>query len=367
MVEQGKKNEFNAKRGRPPSGIGKSIEDEIVHKITGYKRLFEGWGAKTILAELNHKEKIDESRLPSMSTVKRILKAEGLIKAYVKRRPLSNTKCPKEIITAHQCWQIDDKGAELFPGIGHVILLDVKDVKSKLYVVSQATTIEHCRCHLTTEDYRKALRSGFEKYGKPLCIQSDHGNIFYENNSKSPFPTSFHLWLLGLNITLCWSRSYRPTDQGTVERSHRTIHEQMRRAVEYKDIEEFEKVLQERVYMLNNCIPCDTLGKSPLEAFPEAIHSNRRFDRETEKEDFSIDAIKLYLKDGEWFRKVALNKTVSLGGIVYTINKAKPRSQIRITFNIEQSTLVFHEDKELLAELPIKGITYDEVTALKNT
>ena len=44
--------------------------------------------------------------------------------------------------------------------------------------------------------YQLMLRRAFLTVGLPRRITLDHGTVFYDNTSPSPFPTRLHLWLL---------------------------------------------------------------------------------------------------------------------------------------------------------------------------
>ena len=69
-----------------------------------------------------------------------------------------------------------------------------------------------------------------------------------------------------------------------------------------------------------------------------------------------------FLGNGKWFRQVAGNKMVFLGGQAYYINNAKPKDQLQITFCANCQHLLFQNDNELLIALhPIKGITKNQL------
>ena len=151
-----------------------------------------------------------------------------------------------------------------------------------------------------------------ETHSRLSCASSEMGR-----KSQSPFPTLLHLWLLGLGVDLEWSRVYRPTDQAKVERTHQTLHDQIKQATDFKSWQDFKQTLDERRHRLNSHIVCDTLGKPPLVAFAEAKHSGRFFNPLTEQLLFDNKRIKNYLNNREWFRKIRDIKTVSLGGCIY--------------------------------------------------
>ena len=53
---------------------------------------------------------------------------------------------------------MDDKGAENYTGVGHVSMINIKDVKSGVHVQSFGVAFPHTRCHPTISDYQCALR-----------------------------------------------------------------------------------------------------------------------------------------------------------------------------------------------------------------
>jgi hypothetical protein len=355
----------SSQQGRPASGHGSSISLEIQEKIRLYRKNYNGWGAKTILTELQVKDGYPESDLPSLSTLNRFLKSEGLLKKYAKNIPLPNPK-RTAVSQAHECWQMDDKGPEHYEGVGHIGMINIKVVHSSTYINSVAISLPHTRSHPKIADYQYVLRLSFQEFGLPLSIQADHGsnraaNRFYENRSKSPFPTDLHLWLLGLGVNLVWANAYRPTEQGTVERSHQTTHMQNKRTKPFKNLTDFQNHVNQRRKQLNEYIPCDTFGKPPLVGFPESVHSKRFYNPLMEEIGFDINRIDAYLKDKKWFRKVSSNKTISLGGHVYYLPKCKINLELSIQFDPNSRCLIFHNDKELVATLPIKGCDFEHL------
>ena len=126
------------------------------------------------------------------------------------------------------------------------------------------------------ENYQIALRLGFLDFGLPKKIQVDHASVFYDNHSKSPFPTRFHLWLIALGIELVYSRVHRPTDQAKVERSHEILFNQTVRSHKAEDWKHLYEICQNRRKVLNEEFPSSTCnGKPPLKAFPKAKHSGK--------------------------------------------------------------------------------------------
>lgn len=262
---------------------------------------------------------------------------------------------------AHDVWQIDDMGAEFYEGLGHVGLLNAKDVFSRVHTSCHLLLYKSSKGHPATKDYVHMLRDGFCAHGLPLAVQADHASIFYENTSKSPFPTPLHLWLCGLGVRLCHPRTYRPTDQAVVERTHLTMHNQLQRRTPYANLSELQEEAQNRRQRLNEHIPCATFGKPPLAQYPEAKTSGRSYNPEKEAEYFNPALIHNLLSQCEWFRIVSKDKTFSLGGNVYYLSNAQRATQLRIIFCPKTLLLTCYNDKELVGQIPAKGFSYAEL------
>lgn len=237
-------------------------------------------------------------------------------------------------------------------------MLNIKDVYSKIYCMAYPNLKASIHGHSKRLDYQCALRLAFMEHGLPQSIQTDHESIFYENKGKSPFPTLFHLWLVGLGISMSFSRMRRPTDQGMVERMHQTIENQVASKSELPDWESFFHLCQNRRRFLNQHFACRSLdGRSPFEVHAEQKHSGRYYHPQHEEQLLSLDRIYDLLSKGKWYRKASKNRSLTLGGEVYYVAKAPSLSQLCITFDRETKLLHFHDDKEILVErLPIKGI-----------
>jgi hypothetical protein len=66
--------------------------------------------------------------------------------------------------------------------------------------------------------------------------------------------------------------------------------------------------LDERRDVLNRHLPSRVLShKSPLEAYPQAVHSGRASRPEWEEEFLSLEKVSTYLAQGRWFRSIRTN------------------------------------------------------------
>ena len=376
-----KKGSLEPIQGRPQTGPCGHVSASILLRISSYRAIHPNWSAATIRQELALSDSCEEQQLPSVRSINRYLSFQKLTKEYGKNRPLG-TGAPPVPTFIHECWQMDDKGPERYGGVGHVGVINIKDGYSGVHVQSFGVPLPHTRSHPTMSDYQCALRLSFMEFGLPKRVQADHGSNFYENRCKSPFPTPLHLWLLGMGIHLDWSRTYRPTDQSKVERSHQTMHNQMVCTKDYKDMEHFQQQLNERRHRLNYHLPCATNnGKPPLVAFPQAKHSGQYYNPALEESRFDELNIIQYLIGKEWFRKLSANNTISLGGNVHYVPKVKPNRELRVTVEAKCdlstkqhiTNLLFFDVNEQVASVPLAGINFDAlagedfIMSLKNT
>lgn len=341
------------------SSFPKALQDQI--KVMRGKQ--EGWGPTTILTELQLDKKWATTKLPSRSVIGAFLKQEQLSRSYEPNSPLPIPAC-KKAKGCHSLWQIDGQGNTYVNGIGAIAMLNAKDVHSSLYVADFPARMTSMQGHPNTSDYQTAIRLGFIHHGLPRRVQSDHASVFYENKSKSPFPTLFCLWLISLGIQPCFSRVNQPTDQGTVERAHQTVFNQVLLKKEgFKNWEHLFEGCQKRRQRLNEFIPSTaTDNLPPMKKHPQAKHSGRFYHPHREAQMISLKRVWAFLAKGKWYRKVAGNRTLCLGGQVYYIPQVKPKEQLIITFCNRKKQLLFQNDKELVIhQMPVKGITVESL------
>ena len=105
-------------------------------------------------------------------------------------------------------------------GVGKVSLINLLDVTSRLKAESYPS-LETTNPALP--DYQLTLRRAFLTYGLPEILTLDHGTVFYDNTTPSPFPTRLHLWLLALGVQVRFIRKRCPTDHAVIERTHQTM------------------------------------------------------------------------------------------------------------------------------------------------
>jgi hypothetical protein len=324
----------------------------------------EGWGAGTIVIELRLDLSLSGHRLPSIRSVNYHLKATRKTRSYWKEE-----KLPEAPVIfsrhAHDIWQMDSEGNKEIQGVGAVSVINIKDIHSKVYIVSYPCLLAGIFNHPKRGDYQRALRLGMLEFGRCLRLQVDHESIYYENSTQTPFPTPFHLWLLGLGISLSYTPKSKPYKQGAVEREHQTMHQQTCAGRSFDSWEDLFNFAQERRHRLNQHIPCRTLkGKAPLQTFPEASHSGKKYDPQQEEEIFDVARIYDYLSSEglRWIRAVNAQRTFSLGAQSYALKAATPNTSVVITFDrVSKQFVCKTSEGVFIGQLHPKGLAFKEL------
>jgi hypothetical protein len=88
-------------------------------------------------------------------------------------------------------------------GVVKVSLISSVDVVSRLKAESYPSEDS---TNPALPDSQLTLRRAFLTYGLPQVITLDHGTVFYDHTTPSPFPTKLHLWLLALGVQVRFTR-----------------------------------------------------------------------------------------------------------------------------------------------------------------
>ena len=357
---------MSSRQGRPATGALGTFPPAVRDTLRAWRQAHPGWGPKTLRAELARDPAFAGQALPSRSSIARWVKESELTRTYHKHRELPHTTAPASQ-APHEEWEMDARGYQWVPEVGVIALINVNDVFSKVKVMSYPCWLGEKRAtrHPTTADYQLVLRLAFTEWGLPDRLAVDHDSVFYDNTSKSPFPTRFRLWSVALGVSLTFGRKHQPTDQALTERSHQTWYHQVLEGQSFPTLTALQQALVERRTFLNEHLPCSSLGElPPLVAFPQARTPRRLYRPEWETELLDLSRVHAYLAQGHWFRKSSAVGTVSLGGQVYYLGKQWSRQEVEITFDAQDQHLVFRlADEAHIKRLPTQGLTLSDLMA----
>ncbi len=345
--------------GRPATGTMSIFPHDLQEAILHLRKHHPGWGPNTLLAALKTDSYWRDQPLPSRARIATLLKQAGLTRRYQPHHDLIQP--PRVPLSSpHQEWQMDAKGIMRVEGVGQVSLISVVDVVSRLKVESYPG-METTNPGLP--DYQLTLRRAFLTYGLPETLTLDHGTVFYDNTTPSPFPTRLHLWLLALGIQVRFTRKRCPTDHAIIERTHQTMTAQALLGQTYPSPCALWSGLDERREVLNHHLPSRALShQAPLEAYPHAIHSGRTYRPEWEEELLAIEKVCAYLVQGRWFRSIRSNGFFGLGGYRYYLSKSFAQRNVAIGFDPDGMALIcLPEGSEETIRLPSQGLTKAEL------
>ena len=343
-----KKGDLSPSCGRP-SGALQSYPALLRKRIYDFRDANEGWGAVSILVELEEKFGYPKSDLPTPYSVHRYLRECGFIKSKEPKGNLPNGTLPL-VKQVHDLWEMDAQGAVAVDGLAYIAMINIKDAKSKTYIGAFPVQVKGAKSQPKTVHYLWALRLAFEEFGLPKAIQVDKDSVFIDNTSKSAFPSKLRLFLLALGVELCFIELPPPAKQAMVERAHQTLYKQVLEGKTYANWQALFSNTNERRRILNYKYPCRTLGKkAPLQAFPQVAKPQRSYCLEQEPELLKIERVEAFLATCKWFRKVSTVKTLSLGKIHY-LKQAKPNTALSITFCNKNKKLIFRDVNELIVQ-----------------
>src|SRR6266700_3011923 len=350
---------FTAHMGRPATGPVSTFPIALKEAILHLRTLHPGWGPATLLVALKMDASWCDQPLPSRACIARLLKQLGLTRRYQPHHDLPQPprNSPN---TPHQEWQMDAQGIMRVEGVGKVSLISIVDVVSRLKAESYPG-LETTNPALP--DYQLTLRRAFLTYGLPEILTLDHGTVFYDNTTPSPFPTRLHLWLLALGVQVRFTRKRCPTDHAIIERTHQTMTAQALLGQTYASHAALWAGLDERRQVLNHSLRSRVLAhKAPIEAYPQAIHSGRSYRPEWEEELLALEKVCAYLAQGRWFRSIRSNGFFGLGGYRYYLGKSFAQRSVAIGFDPDDMALIcLPEGSEETIRLPSQGLTKAEL------
>ena len=199
---------------------------------------------------------------PSVATIWRILKRNGLITPQPHKRPRSSfirfeAKLPNET------WQVDATPWQLADG-SPVELLNFEDDRSRLFLGSTAFST------VKAGDVVRAFYSASNQFGLPASLLSDNGRIFTARSIGAKVLLESELERLG--IVFKHSTPYHPQTCGKVERLHQTLKRFLARQPPARSLAELQVQLDSFRDYYNLRRPHRALGRqTPLSVFDSLI------------------------------------------------------------------------------------------------
>ena len=298
FYEQGKVGLYEQSRARLTQNM---IDGDTAAELIKIKNAHLAWGPKKI-REIYAKA-YPQKDVPSLSSVKRILDKAGLVKPR-KIRPPASSDCPRlqqqiQAEKPNDVWSIDFKG--WWKSDGEICEpFTVRDRYSRKILCAKLMQSK------TSVAVRAVMTELFKTYGIPNVIHSDNGAPFAAPNGVLNL-TTLSVWWITLGILPDRSLKGHPEQNGSLERMHRDIADEIEGKVP-GGISANQAVLDAWVKEYNSVRPNEAIEmKTPDELYTK---SERKYTGDYDEMEYPM---------GFLVRKVLKTGQIVLHGIHITI------------------------------------------------
>ena len=265
-------------RSRAPRSSPNATPEEVVREIVSLREqlLSQGHdcGAETIAYHLAGRFE----QVPSVSTIWRILRREGLVVPQPQKRPRSSL-IRFEAELPNEMWQADITHWRLAGGQG-VEILNMIDDHSRLFLASRVFPTAKAA------DVVDVFRSAIDLHGAPSSLLCDNGAVFTATPRGGKVLLQLEMERLG--VVAKNSRPYHPQTCGKVERLHQTLKRYLARQLAARTLPELQAQIDAFVHYYNAIRPHRALGgRTPLQAYSARVKA-RPSSREAPEAHFRV-------------------------------------------------------------------------------
>jgi len=241
-----------------PTQMAAALEAEVVELRKALTEEGLDAGAQTIEVHLARRHE----RVPSTSTIWRVLSRRGFVTPQPHKRPASSyVRFEAEL--PNECWQAD---------VTHWALGDERPVEILNVIDDHSRLAVACRAFVTTKaaDVVATFYEAAAHHGFPASVLTDNGAVF--TAAPRHGRVAMETELAALAITYKHSRPYHPQTCGKVERFHQTLKRWLARRPQIASLEELQGLLERFVEIYNTTRPHRAIGRrTPAETFGARI------------------------------------------------------------------------------------------------
>jgi transposase InsO family protein len=249
-------------RSRRPRSCKHETSGELVQAIVELRGELQAQGhdagAETIAYHLAQRRQ----GVPSVSTIWRILRREGLVVHEPRKRPrCSLTRFEAQL--PNELWQADVTAWQL--ACGEVVeILNLIDDHSRLFLGADAYR------RVKAADVVRSFHKAAELHGLPAALLSDNGAVFTGSYRGGKVLLESELERLG--VLFKNSRPYHPQTCGKVERLHQTLKRYLAKQTPASVLSELQQQLDAFAHYYNDVRPHRALnGHTPLQAYSARV------------------------------------------------------------------------------------------------
>lgn len=250
------------RRSRAPRSSPNRTPDEVAEAILGLRKQLEAQGHDCGAATIAYHLAERFEQVPSISTIWRILRREGLVVPQPQKRPRSSL-IRFEAELPNEMWQADVTHWKLAGG-GHVEILNMLDDHSRLFLASRAFPA------VKAADVVDVFRMAIGLHGAPASLLCDNGAVFTATPRGGKVLLQLEMERLG--IAAKNSRPYHPQTCGKVERLHQTLKRYLANHSAVGSLAQLQGQLDAFAHYYNTTRPHRALGgRTPLQAYSARI------------------------------------------------------------------------------------------------
>ena len=325
---------------RPAEGVLSTFDPMVGYVALRLKRAHPGWGADVILLKLRQRASLVGKKLPSRSTLSAYLQPY-LQRIKGNRRVTQRPPVPRLPVTqAHECWQMDFKGAEQLGSCGSFAPFMVVDAltSAPLHTHLYPGTLKG----VGWRDVQHALRTVFTQWGLPDFLRMDRGSIFV-GSTRLEWPSGLLLWLVGLGVNPIINRPYRPTDNAQVERQNGVWQQHVANGATFTTQVAAQRATDQARHDRLTHLPSRNpvcQGQAPLVACPDLLTPRRVYQPDHEADYFDWERVALYLSDWRWLRQVDSTGCISLANRHISVGRVYAEQAVAVHFDLDADQFV---------------------------
>jgi hypothetical protein len=368
------------RRGPKPRGRLSTFDPLVRFVALRLKRAHPAWGPTVILDELRQRRSTRRKRLPRRSQLAAYFRQFGarLIQPGRRHIALPPPLAFESGAAVPLVFQLDIQEKLHLPQLGYFDVLNLRAPQWGVTVGCYPHPAGRQRWHwnLSQNEVRQACRQTFARWGLPDELQTDHDPLWVAHGDY-PFPSYFTLWLVGLGIR--HTLIQRVTQNGSVERYHRTFDKQMLSGCPATDWPAFLTYVAHELRRLNERLPSRANacgGQVPLQAHPEARQPRRPYRPAREAQLFHVQRVYAYLAQGRWVRQASTHGQFSFADFVWNAGRAYENQPVVVTFTLPTREFVISSMEGLeikrmpsdwLTEAAIRGLSSNAIVKVRNS
>jgi hypothetical protein len=355
--------------GRPATGPLSTFDPRVRFAALRLKLKHSGWGPDIVGAELTKQTWAHQVELPSSSSLGAYFGqfGERLVVVRSHKQLPQAQPLPPALRVVHGCWQMDADERVDLPGFGLAHILNIVDHVSGVKIGAFLFPAHRhgSRCRVSWPQMQAALRQAFTRWGLPGRIRTDRDRVIVSEGNY-PFPKLFTLWLVGLGIEHELIR--RVTQNGCVERSHRTWEGRLVGYGPFDTLADWQTIVDYERWRMNAILPSrgrQCRRRPPLMVYPQACTPHRYYRFQDEPALFDQERIHHYLAQGKWLRHTSSKGQFSLNNQKFCVGTAYKRRWVLITFVPELGFQVScPPEPRVLKTIEVAGLTVADITGL---